>query len=142
MLSKEAEAVKADLEQIIHINRQIKNLEQEIEELRSHGFPRKGQTIFVQGGALNKTEEMIIGIISACEDKEKKILELKSRKVEIMRKVDMLKLLSPDQYNMIYDRYFRLPRPTLEDLAVVYFYHDRQYMSKIYNLIFERLAWL
>lgn len=138
MLSEKAEKIKSDLEHALYVNRKVENLKQKKQNLQNNGFPR-GSSNFVDGGALNKTEEMYMAVLDACAKIDEEVLKCEAENCEILRKVN---LLPSREHCMIYDRYFKLPNPTLNQLCRKYFYSDESNMNRVYNQIFEKLVWL
>jgi hypothetical protein len=143
MLSEKAKQVKTDLEQIKHIDRQIENLQEAVVRNQEPHYGGSGG-MHITGGSLNKTEDALVGKSDREIELLDKIIELKNRQAEIERKLNLLQLLEPKQYNLVYDRYLRHRPLTLEQIALKKenSYNDRSNMWRVYNQIFERLAWL
>jgi len=138
MLSEQAEKIKAELEQAAYVNERIENLKTKKINLQSTGFPR-GSSGCVDGGALNKTEEIYMAILGACAEIDEEIVKLEAANCEILRKVNALQ---HDWHCMIWDRYFTLPQATLRKLCHKYNYCDESYVNAVFCKIFERLVWL
>jgi len=139
MLSEKAQLIKKDLEHIRQFNNQITKLETRKANLQKYGFPQ-GSKMYVDGGALNKTEEMYICLLEECAKIDRKIADLRERNFELERKLVELHNLNPTQFNMVFDRYLADRPMNVERLVDAYHYADKSSIFRIFNQIFELLV--